>query len=850
MTDCNIRVICRFRPQNEREKQEAARASGSGDESVNIELAPQVATVTAKGNKNVFTLDRILPSSTEQEEVYEAVAKPTVIDLLNGYNGTIFAYGQTGAGKSFTMFGPDIESQPKLRGIIPRSISLIFDTIMNDTSGSEFTIKCSFLEIYKEMVHDLLNPKAGPLKVRETPARGTWVEDLTEEFVASEKEVLDLIRIGEKCRSVAYTKMNATSSRSHSLFTLILQQKSADGSVKTGKLNLADLAGSEKVGKTGAVGETLDEAKKINQSLSALGNCINALTKQKRGHVPFRDSKLTFILRESLGGNSKTTLVVNCSPDKFNIDETISTLQFAQRAKMIKNSVSVNKQRSVEELNQIIAKLTKEISQLKMYIQGLGHAVPKALDSVDNELDAQLKQSNGGGGEGESERESVDAEEHAQQLQELTDAKAQLEEFRDMYYSEKTTTAQQLARANGLQDQLQLVTQNLDKKTAEAQENADGLAKLRLAEEKWQQEREQMKNNIEELRRHNGEAERKVKALQEQQTDANSRYDNMINEMKTEGNDAQAKLAEQLMETEGMLRHRELIISEVAEQLSEEQALKAQAQSALEELKEEHARQTETVQKQERLIMEMTTSIYLSNQDKDSHADREELLRAKIAKLEEKNAAQQTEIHSLIERMQELNTPPSSPSLVSRPTPSRSQVTPTKSKIVKPITKKKSSSSLTSSIWSLFSPNKIFSQEEDELTASQEFELSSYGGAKLVLKQGSLSKQGMNNLRSWKKRHCVLRGDALVYLGDDDQVKGSIPLDAQARVSATDEFTFKKNSFGIFHPANPTHFFYADSPDDCSAWMEAILAVVEKAKQDRNVNVPAFPGGQEPDHTL
>lgn len=118
--------------------------------------------------------------------------------------------------------------------------------------------------------------------------------------------------------------MNATSSRSHSLFTLILQQKSADGSVKTGKLNLADLAGSEKVGKTGAVGETLDEAKKINQSLSALGNCINALTKQKRGHVPFRDSKLTFILRESLGGNSKTTLVVNCSPDKFNIDETVS----------------------------------------------------------------------------------------------------------------------------------------------------------------------------------------------------------------------------------------------------------------------------------------------------------------------------------------------------------------------------------------------------------------------------------------------------------------------------------------------------------------------------------------------
>lgn len=840
MTDCNIRVICRFRPQNDREKQEALRATADHD--VSIELTKQTATiVNGKANKSVFTLDHILPSATTQEEVYEAAAKPTVIDLLKGYNGTIFAYGQTGAGKSFTMFGPDIESQPKLRGIIPRSIGLIFDSILNDTSGSEFTIKCSFLEIYKESVHDLLNPKAGPLKVRETPARGTWVEDLTEEFVTSEKEVLDLIREGEKCRSVAYTKMNATSSRSHSLFTLILQQKSPDGSVKSGKLNLADLAGSEKVGKTGAVGETLDEAKKINQSLSALGNCINALTKQKRGHVPFRDSKLTFILRESLGGNSKTTLVVNCSPDKFNIDETLSTLQFAQRAKMIKNSVTINKQKSVEELNQIIIKLTKEIAQLKLYIQGLGHAVPKGLDAADGELQNQLSssgssQSNGNDGGADYDPENrIDREEHEQQLQALTDAKAQLEEFREMAQAERTTNAKQLFE---LQEQLSATTKNLELKATEGQQ---ALEQLQLSEKKWEEEREQLKQQNEELRRQKEESARKLQILQEQQAETGTRFDSMIDDLKSQGNDAQAKLAEQLGEAEGRVRHRELIISELAEQLSEEQASKSQMQNTLDKAQTSLTNASETMQKQDRRVIELNASLSLAQQEANSQNQANERLVARVKRLEEQNATQNSEIQSLISRIQELNTPPSSPV----PERAGNRGSGTKSRIVRPVAKKKekSSASLTSSLWSLFSPTKIFQAEE--ITQTQSFELASYGGAKLILKQGWLNKQGMNNLRSWKRRHCVLRGDAMVYMGDGEHIKGSIALDAHAIVSPTDEFTFKKNSFGIFHPANPSHFFYADSADECSAWMEACLAVVEKAKQDRNFKVPAFPGGRE-----
>lgn len=210
------------------------------------------------------------------------------------------------------MFGPDVGEEDTM-GIIPRACRHIFQYIARCTDGTEFTIKCSFLEIYKEVIKDLLNPKNSNLKIRESPHRGVWVEGLTELFVTCEQDVIDLLRMGERFRKVASTKMNATSSRSHSLFILQLTQKSADGSTKTGKLNLADLAGSEKISKTGATGETLEEAKKINLSLSALGNCINALSTRAK-HIPYRDSTLTFILRESLGGNSKTTLLIACSP--------------------------------------------------------------------------------------------------------------------------------------------------------------------------------------------------------------------------------------------------------------------------------------------------------------------------------------------------------------------------------------------------------------------------------------------------------------------------------------------------------------------------------------------------------
>jgi kinesin family protein 5 len=249
---------------------------------------------------------------------------------MEGYNGTIFAYGQTGAGKSYTMMG-DVENE-ELKGLTPRIVQNLFDNICNSSADLEFTVKVSFMEIYMERVKDLLNPQNDNLPVHEDKSKGVYVKGLLEVFVGSIGEVFEAMRRGLSSRASSSTNMNAESSRSHSIFVIhVTQKNTSTGSSKTGRLSMVDLAGSEKVGKTGATGQTLEEAKKINKSLSALGNVINSLTDGKSSHIPYRDSKLTRILQESLGGNSRTTLIINCSPSSCNDAETISTLRFGMR---------------------------------------------------------------------------------------------------------------------------------------------------------------------------------------------------------------------------------------------------------------------------------------------------------------------------------------------------------------------------------------------------------------------------------------------------------------------------------------------------------------------------------------
>ena len=343
----NIKVIARFRPIVTIEK------SFSESQDFKYEFPNDcIVLVPSSSGTEPFTCDKIFAPSASQSEVYESTGLPTVSNVLEGYNGTIFAYGQTGSGKTFTMTGDILN--PVTRGIIPRSISKIFE-YASTCPKIEFSLKCSMLEIYKETLRDLLCPSES-LKIKENLHRGVYVEGLTEIFVASEEEVMDVLASGEKTRSVASTKMNQVSSRSHQLFMVEIRQTFENDSEKKGVLNLIDLAGSENIKDSGVSGMNLEEAKKINLSLSALGNVIHALTVQS-DHVPYRDSKLTRLLQESLGGNFKTALIITCSPSQRNLDETIKTLKFAQRAKKIKTNAKINFKTNAESYLKIIDSL-------------------------------------------------------------------------------------------------------------------------------------------------------------------------------------------------------------------------------------------------------------------------------------------------------------------------------------------------------------------------------------------------------------------------------------------------------------------------------------------------------------
>ncbi|KAF8636549.1 hypothetical protein AX17_003361 [Amanita inopinata Kibby_2008] len=366
----NIKVVCRFRPPNAIELREGGEIVASFDD--NLQSVYMKSAQLASGpEKDGFTFDRVFPMATMQQEVFDYGVKEIVKDVLDGYNGTVFAYGQTGSGKTFTMMGADIDSE-ELKGIIPRITEQIFQSIVESDPHLEYLVKVSYMEIYLERIRDLLAPQNDNLQVHEEKSRGVYVKNLSDYYVSSAREVYEIMRTGGAARVVSSTNMNAESSRSHSIFLITIQQRNTDtGAQKTGNLYLVDLAGSEKVGKTGASGQTLEEAKKINKSLSALGMVINALTDGKAKHIPYRDSKLTRILQESLGGNSRTTLIINCSPSSYNEAETLSTLRFGIRAKSIKNTARVNAELSPLELKGLLQKSQLANTSYQKYIAAL-----------------------------------------------------------------------------------------------------------------------------------------------------------------------------------------------------------------------------------------------------------------------------------------------------------------------------------------------------------------------------------------------------------------------------------------------------------------------------------------------
>nr|CAD7459265.1 unnamed protein product [Timema tahoe] len=375
----NVRVVVRVRPLS-RKEQEAGYRQIMQVDTVNNSICvenPQ-ADCRRRASKDVYLRLCV--------DVYNETARPIVDKVLMGYNGTILAYGQTGTGKTFTMAG--ICSEPELKGIIPNSFAHIFGYIAKAEDHRKFLVRVAHIEIYNEEVRDLLGKdQSARLEVKERPDIGVYIKDLSGYVVNNADDMERIMTLGNKNRMVGATAMNETSSRSHAIFTITIENGDVgeDGKqhIKMGKLHLVDLAGSERQSKTGATGLRLKEATKINLSLSTLGNVISALVDGKSTHIPYRNSKLTRLLQDSLGGNSKTVMCANIGPADYNYDETISTLRYANRAKNIKNRARVNE----DPKDALLRQFQSEIQELRKQLDDAGlppHPAPRVTQPGDN----------------------------------------------------------------------------------------------------------------------------------------------------------------------------------------------------------------------------------------------------------------------------------------------------------------------------------------------------------------------------------------------------------------------------------------------------------------------------------
>ncbi|XP_055579889.1 kinesin-like protein KIF1A isoform X18 [Falco biarmicus] len=401
MAGASVKVAVRVRPFNSREMSRESKCIIQMSGSTTTILNPKQPKETPKS----FSFDYSYWSHTtpadinyaSQKQVYRDIGEEMLQHAFEGYNVCIFAYGQTGAGKSYTMMGKQEKDQ---QGIIPQLCEDLFSRI-NDTTNDNmsYSVEVSYMEIYCERVRDLLNPKnKGNLRVREHPLMGPYVEDLSKLAVTSYNDIQDLMDSGNKARTVAATNMNETSSRSHAVFNIIFTQKRHDAETditteKVSKISLVDLAGSERADSTGAKGTRLKEGANINKSLTTLGKVISALAemdsgpnknkkKKKTDFIPYRDSVLTWLLRENLGGNSRTAMVAALSPADINYDETLSTLRYADRAKQIRCNAVINE----DPNNKLIRELKDEVARLRdlLYAQGLGDIIDNVSDFENN----------------------------------------------------------------------------------------------------------------------------------------------------------------------------------------------------------------------------------------------------------------------------------------------------------------------------------------------------------------------------------------------------------------------------------------------------------------------------------
>ncbi|XP_048966057.1 kinesin-like protein KIF1C isoform X3 [Canis lupus dingo] len=388
MAGASVKVAVRVRPFNARETSQDAKCVVSMQGSTTSIINPKQSKDAPKS----FTFDYSYwshtsaedPQFASQQQVYRDIGEEMLLHAFEGYNVCIFAYGQTGAGKSYTMMG---RQEPGQQGIVPQLCEDLFSRVnKNESAQLSYSVEVSYMEIYCERVRDLLNPKSrGSLRVREHPILGPYVQDLSKLAVTSYADIADLMDCGNKARTVAATNMNETSSRSHAVFTIVFTQRCHDqltglDSEKVSKISLVDLAGSERADSSGARGMRLKEGANINKSLTTLGKVISALAdlqskKRKSDFIPYRDSVLTWLLKENLGGNSRTAMIAALSPADINYEETLSTLRYADRTKQIRCNAIINEDpnaRLIRELQEEVARLRELLLAQGLSASALG----------------------------------------------------------------------------------------------------------------------------------------------------------------------------------------------------------------------------------------------------------------------------------------------------------------------------------------------------------------------------------------------------------------------------------------------------------------------------------------------
>ncbi|XP_060082890.1 kinesin-II 95 kDa subunit-like [Ylistrum balloti] len=531
----SVRVVVRCRPMDQKEIKD-------GHERI-VEMEVNRGVIMIKNPKGLsteppkdFTFDAVYDWDSKQTELYEETFRDLVQSVIEGFNGTIFAYGQTGTGKTYTMQG--VKNDPETRGVIPNSFEHIFQHISR-SENQQYLIRASYLEIYQEDIRDLLSKDhTRKLELKERPDTGVYVKDLSSFVTNSVKEIEQVMHKGNSNRAVGATNMNEHSSRSHAIFIITIEcsEIGADGEnhIRVGRLNLVDLAGSERQSKTGATGDRLREATKINLSLSALCNVIAALVNDKSTHIPYRDAKLTRLLQDSLGGNAKTVMVANIGPASYNYDESLSTLRYANSAKNIKNKPKINE----DPKDALLREFQEEIARLKADLNQKG-GPKKRRKGKRSRRNADGEVISGSDEESDDNEEGYEGNNSEDEAEYRREQEAKLEEQKNAILSNQTMIQEE-------KDRILQEISDREEKLKKEQEARDGLAaKIKAMESKLlmggknivdhtnEQQRalEQRRKEIADQKKREREIQQKLEEKEESAVEMQDTYNSMQQEV-------------------------------------------------------------------------------------------------------------------------------------------------------------------------------------------------------------------------------------------------------------------------------------------------------------------------------